>query len=108
MKFGLFASAASGFVAAGLADSGDCARAPVIISALTAADIIRVLTILGLQRRFGWSRKGVFPCRGTTREGCGRSPTLELTTGAHAGPNSRSGQTPPVSSSLSLPPINTG
>src|SRR5438552_16792235 len=48
MNFGLLISALSCFAAGGFAGGLSCARAPETISALIAADIINVLTILGL------------------------------------------------------------
>jgi len=45
MNFGLFISAAPFFAAGGFSGGLACATAPEIIRALTAADIIKVLSI---------------------------------------------------------------
>src|SRR6266581_6636267 len=49
MNFAVSCRAASGFAAGGFGDKSACARAPETISALTAAEIIRVLSICGLR-----------------------------------------------------------
>src|SRR5262245_58714361 len=54
--------------ASGCFDISACARAPETISALIAAEIISVLSVLWPPIVFVPSRKGSLPCPGTTRE----------------------------------------
>src|SRR5260370_42519961 len=77
MNFGILVSAAPLFAGGGFAGGRACAMAPEIISALTAADIIRVLSIFGLLRGFLARQGRGFPCCLPTRERRARSRLWE-------------------------------
>src|SRR5947209_15327447 len=78
MNLAVSCGTASGFAADCLGDISACANAPETISALTAAEIIRVLSIMGLLSSLFRQGKEAFLCSKTTRQESACSVRLEL------------------------------